>query len=67
MNGDDSFEKSSDTGLGRRPELKSEDFSKLSSPFMRYRGVKTYSQQKKCYTFSELYPVSCNKAPERRR
>ena len=22
----------------------------------RYRGVKTYSQLKKCYTFSELYP-----------
>ena len=41
MNGDDSFEKSSDIGLGRRPELKSEDFSFVLLPFMRYRGVKT--------------------------
>ena len=63
MNGDDSFEKSSDTGLGRRPELKSEDISKLSSPFMRYRGVKNYSQQKKCYTFSELYPTGTGFTP----
>ena len=36
MNGDDSFEKPPDLALGRRPELKSEDFSKLSSQFMRY-------------------------------
>ena len=37
MNGDDSFEKSSDLGLGRRPELKSEDFSKVyASRLTRY-------------------------------
>ena len=66
MNGDDSFEKSSDIGLGRRPELKSEDFSKLSSPFMRYRDVKTYSQQKKCYIFSELYHMTVRDAAKKR-
>ena len=43
--------------MGRRPELKSEEFSFVDNPFTRYRGVKTYSQQNKCYTFSELYPT----------
>ena len=43
--------------MGRRPELKSAEFSFVHTPFMRYRGVKTGSQQNKCYTFSELYPT----------
>ena len=41
--------------MGRRPELKSEDFSFVHKPFTRYRGVKTYSQQNKCYAYWELH------------
>ena len=50
-------ENSSDSDVGRRPELQSEEFSFADNPFTRYRGVKTYSQQNKCYTFSELHPM----------
>ena len=45
----------SDLDRGRRPELKSEDFSFVDKPFTRYRGVKTYSQQNKCYAYWELH------------
>ena len=50
-------ENSADLDRGRCPELKSEEFFYTHLWFMRYRGVKTYSQQNKCYTFSELYPA----------
>ena len=48
---------SADLGLGRRPELKSEEFSYRPQWLPRNRGVKTHSQQNKCYTFWELYPL----------
>ena len=39
--------------MGRRPELKSEEFSFVHHPFMRYQGVNTYSQLKKWYRLLE--------------
>ena len=45
--------------MGRRPKLKSDEFSVTFLPLYlsRYQGVNTFSQQKKCHTFSELYPL----------
>ena len=36
-----------DLDVGRRPELKSEEFSFVPIYLPRYQGVKTYSQQNK--------------------
>ena len=59
--------------MGRRPELKPEEFSFGHNPFTRYRGVKTYSHQTKCLTCSEHHsaissasPPSC-RTPKQRR
>ena len=56
MNGDDSFEKSSDLSSGRRPKPISEDFSKLSSPFMRYGHLNFLTFQKRCQVFRSFTP-----------
>ena len=53
MKGLSTNENSSDLDVGRRPELKSEEFSFVDNPFTRYRGVKTYSHHTKCFTCSE--------------
>lgn len=59
MNGDDSFEKVFGYRLGAAPQAQIRGPFKTNNydhRFTRYRGVKIYSQQQKCHTFSEHDP-----------
>ena len=43
--------------MGRRPELKSDEKSKGTPIVIEKSRCEDYSQQKKCYTCSELHPA----------